>query len=114
MEIELRTRDASLPTFFQEFTERRLRFALDRYGTRIRRVRVWVADLNGPRGGRDKACRIKLEVIPSGVLVIEERAVDCYLAISRAVRRLAENLERKFSSAKRNRNGSEERFGIGE
>jgi hypothetical protein len=55
MEIELRTRDASLPTFFQEFTELRLRFALDRYGTRIRRVRVWVAAVT-----KRAASRLKL------------------------------------------------------
>ena len=114
MRIELRIRNANVPMFVEEYTERRLRFALDRYGSRIRRVRVCITDLNGPRGGRDKACRIRVEVIPSGVFVLEERHADLYMAIGRAVQRVAETLERKLSSARRIRNGNEEDFGFGE
>src|SRR2546430_3666063 len=72
MRIELRIRNANVPMFVEEYTERRLRFALDRYGSRIRRVRVCITDLNGPRGRSEEhtselqsqsnlVCRLLLE-----------------------------------------------------
>ena len=47
-------RPATLP----DHIERRLRFALDRFGDRIARVFVFLHDRNGPRGGIDKICRV--------------------------------------------------------
>jgi hypothetical protein len=49
MQLELRMRNANLMESVREYAQRRLNFALDRYGSRIRRVTVRITDLNGPR-----------------------------------------------------------------
>jgi putative sigma-54 modulation protein len=108
MQLELRMRNANLMESVREYAQRRLNFALDRYGSRIRRVTVRITDLNGPRGGVDKQCRIKMEVVPSGVLLLEETHSDVYAAISGAVHRVTETLERTLSCEKRRRDTREE------
>ena len=38
--------------------ERRLAFSLSRFSAQIERVVVRFSDMNGPRGGSDKVCRV--------------------------------------------------------
>ena len=40
-----------------------LHFSLGRYGTRIGRVLIRLDDINGPRGGLDKRCRIDVDLM---------------------------------------------------
>jgi ribosome-associated translation inhibitor RaiA len=42
--------------------EKRLKFALGRFEPRIRQVCVDLEDINGPRGGVDKSCRIAVHL----------------------------------------------------
>jgi ribosomal subunit interface protein len=58
------------------------------------RVGVWVSDLNGPRGGVDKACAIVVHVPQHETVRVEERDLDLYAAISRAADRLREAVQR--------------------
>ena len=51
MQLEFRIRKGNLLDSVREYAQRRLHFALDRYGNRIGRVTVRITDLNGPRGG---------------------------------------------------------------
>lgn len=61
------------------------------------RVGVWVSDVNGPRGGIDKACAIVLHVPQAETIRVEERDLDLYAAISRAADRLREAVQRGAS-----------------
>ncbi|MCC7073698.1 MAG: HPF/RaiA family ribosome-associated protein [Deltaproteobacteria bacterium] len=58
------------------------------------RVGVWLSDLNGPRGGVDKACVIVLHVPQHETIRVEERDIDLSAAIARAAERLREAVER--------------------
>ena len=44
----------------REIAEQRLRFALRRASSLLPRAKVQLSDLNGPRGGIDKRCRLEL------------------------------------------------------
>ena len=70
----------------------RTRFAMRRLHWLVPRARVNLSDLNGPRGGVDKRCRLELRA-PAGPAVVVtavatdwRRALD--LALTRAVRAL--------------------------
>lgn len=80
----------------RDYTERRFRFSLRRFGHRVKRLRVSVEDLNGPRGGVDKRCRIIAEISPSGRLVIEEADVQIHEAVDRAADRLRRSIRREL------------------
>jgi len=74
--------------------ERRLRFRFDRFSPRIVRVKVWIKDLNGPRGGADKVCAIDVRLRPMGVLFVEDVAEDVLVAADRASERVARSISR--------------------
>jgi ribosome-associated translation inhibitor RaiA len=79
--------------------ERRLQFTLGRFGARIARVIVTLADLSEPPGGIDKQCRMVAALVPQGKVVVEANDVELVLAIDRAAERLgrvlAHELERR-------------------
>jgi putative sigma-54 modulation protein len=77
--------------------ERRLRFALSRFSGRIRRVNVFLADQNGPRGGIDKTCRIVVRMKDGGDVVAEVNDVDWVIAVDRATTRIGHSTGRDLA-----------------
>ena len=74
--------------------EHKLDYALDRFGRWIHRVEVAIEDVNGPRGGSDKRCRVLLTVPRHRDVVVEERGADLATVLSSAVDRAAAALDR--------------------
>ncbi len=62
----------------------RLGRKLWRFGGDITQATVRFTDVNGPRGGVDTVCRIKLSVSGLAHIVAEARAVDAFAALQRA------------------------------
>jgi len=94
--ILIRNRNVELVDGGRERIERSLRYALGRFGQRVRRVTLGLADLNGPRGGVDKRCRVSVALEPRGGVFIEEDSADVFAAVDGAVERLARSVERKL------------------
>jgi putative sigma-54 modulation protein len=90
-----------------ELTKHRLQRALGRFASRVRRVRVCLNDVNGPRGGIDKRCRMRVDLFPRGAVVVEavgaafEQAL--FGAAERVVRRVRALIERKRDAHRRRR-----------
>ena len=74
--------------------ERRLSFALSRFGGRVRAVSVSLADLNGPRGGIDKRCSMQARLAPRGSVRVEDTDSELPAAVDRAATRLARAIAR--------------------
>lgn len=85
--------------------ERRLSFALSRFGGRLRAVSVRLTDLNGPRRGIDKRCSMQARLSPRGTVRAESTDSDLPSAVDRAATRLARAvaraLERRRDGARR-------------
>ena len=81
MRFEIRGRDISIGHALRDHIERRLRFALDRFARRIKQVNVKLGDLNGPRGGIDKCCKVAISLDCSSPIVVESHASNVYAAI---------------------------------
>ncbi len=62
MQISILDRQQNLTPDTHEFAERRLRFALSRFASRIDHVSLVVVDPNGPRGGLDKCCNVTIKI----------------------------------------------------
>lgn len=57
-----------------------LETALGRLGQRLRRVDVYLTDVNGPRGGPDKRCRIVARLATGSPVVVSRTARDPVVA----------------------------------
>ena len=79
------------------YIERRFRFASDRFADQLGDVTVVLRDLNGPRGGVDKECVIRVESPRVGRLVVEERSEGVMSAIFGAVQRFSDTMKKRIA-----------------
>jgi len=84
------------------FVERRVRFAMRRRTDAVPQVTVRLEDLNGPRGGPDKECRIALRTDGHGTLVVRALATTWRRAVHEALLR-AVNLLARVTGRKQSR-----------
>ncbi|UCF33018.1 MAG: HPF/RaiA family ribosome-associated protein [Phycisphaerales bacterium] len=89
MQLDIRARKVKLPSATREFIERRLGFALGRFGHRVSKVMVLLEHLNAPKDGMGVRCRIEGGIVPRGMVMAETTDVDVNSAVSRAVDRMA-------------------------
>ncbi len=87
MTVYIRERDLQLTKVLRDYVERRLAFALGRFGEQVRRVTVRLS----PTGGVDKRCRIEVDLRPKRVQV-EDTDADLFAAVNRASRRVARSV----------------------
>ena len=97
MKIGIQCRGFSLTSAIAARVRKRLDFLLGRGFRRLRRVDVTLSDLNGPRGGVDKRCLIKVSIDGLRPVVIEDVQSDLYMAIDRAVGRASRTVLRRMA-----------------
>ena len=99
MRILIRT-SGGWPPAAIELARKRLEFALGRFTGRVRSLHVSLKDLNGPRGGLDKHCRIAIRLErPGRLIVIEDVDAEPEAAISRAAERASRAVTRAIDAA---------------
>ena len=76
--VELRRDD-------RDYIRRKLGMKLGKFSTSIERVSVRVKDVNGPRGGVDQACRVKVVLGGLPSVVFESKAAALRVAIDAAL-----------------------------
>ncbi|HLT25398.1 MAG TPA: HPF/RaiA family ribosome-associated protein [Zeimonas sp.] len=87
--IHIRNFGAPITADDRDYVRQKLAARLAPFGKRVERASVRIEDVNGPRGGIDKRCRIK--VVLSGVTSVtaEEQEAVLRIAIDGALRRIA-------------------------
>ena len=111
MHIDMQAQGFRLTGALREHAERRLRFALGPAGGRVRRVAVRVADENGPRGGVDKRCTLRVSLPGHAPVVVEQLDPDLYVAIDRAADRLGRSVARRLARGMDGRRWGSQRRG---
>ena len=106
MPLQIVARNLELTSTQRDIVERRLAFALGRFGNRVGRVTVSLENLNGPKSGLDQRCRIEVSLVPSGTVMAEATDAEIEPAVGRAAERVARcvksELDRRRTSAIRN------------
>ena len=69
----------------RQFAEHALSRKIGARAGRIRRARMRLKDVNGPRGGVDKTCHVRLEVAGGGEVSASGEASGWYEAVTMAV-----------------------------
>jgi len=103
MHLTMRVDDVDLAGALKSYIERRLRFALGRFGNRVGQVSIRIKG-NGPAVSR---CRISTEVVPFGRVAVEETGHDLFAAIDAATGRIGRSFGRELERAREARLGRE-------
>lgn len=91
----IQARGLQLRNSHRRAIRRILASALGRFTRRVRTIRVWLEDINGPRGGVDIRCRIEVHFRPRGSITVSALAIDEYAAIARAAAGARELVDRR-------------------
>jgi ribosome-associated translation inhibitor RaiA len=97
MNIELRSANVPISEALHEHVIRKIDFALRRFASRIEGIVVRLVDINGPKGGPDKRCRIVARLSPTGSVIVEATDADAYVAVSQAAMRADESVARAIT-----------------
>lgn len=99
MRVTIQANGFVLTEALRSYTEQRLSMALGWAGQHMRRLAVSLSDINGPRGGIDKRCKIQVQLGGGKEVIIEDTEADLYVAIDRAAdradRAVVRQVERK-------------------
>lgn len=64
--------------------QEKIELALGRFESQIRKVNVYLADLNGPKKGVDKSIRLVIDIERQPMIVVEEKGED-WLALLESI-----------------------------
>ncbi len=97
MSMSIVDRGGLLNAELRQLAERRLRFALARFDTRVDRATLVVSDVNGPRRGIDKSLRITVKLRRAARVEITDQDADLATCIARAAERLNRAVSRAIA-----------------
>jgi hypothetical protein len=103
MRLDIFAANVTVDDTVRAYVERRVGSALGRLGRRVTRVQVILADLNGPRGGIDKRCRVVASLLRLGWVAVDHRAAGWVAAIHGAAGRLVRRMRRRLGLRRRTR-----------
>ncbi len=96
MQIGVQTRGFDLTEALRNYCERRMRFALGSSSARVRSALVRLTDENGPKGGIDKRCSIRVVLHEAPMVVVTQDDSDIYIAVDRAADRISRTISRRL------------------
>ena len=65
---------------------------------------VRLTDINGPRRGLDKHCRIAVALVPLGMVMVEGEGDDPFALVAGAAKRVGRAVRRELERRRRGRN----------
>jgi len=96
MDVQLLDRNIGITSDQQLSLERCLLFAFDRFSSHIRTVDVALSDVNGPKGGDDLQCRMKIVLHGKGELLVEGKGVSVEAVVGETADRAALAVSRRL------------------
>ena len=96
MEVHILDRNVGITPRQRDHIDRCLLFAFHRFSSHVRSIDVWLTDVNGPKGGDDLQCRIKVVLDEKGELVVEGKGVSVEQVASESIDRAAIAVSRRL------------------
>lgn len=95
MRMTIQANGFAMTGALRAYTEQRLATALGWARVHTRKLVVSLSDINGPRGGVDKRCKIQVRLDGGRDVIVEDTEADLYAAIDRAADRADRALVRQ-------------------
>lgn len=107
MDVKFTLRGVELNQSEMEALRRKADFAFNRFDDKIESVHVVLEDINGPRGGEDKVCRVVLHLVREPAAILQERGDAAVATGIAALERAAQAVQRRYEKNRSRRtNGS--------
>lgn len=101
MQVQIESSHLGEPNGSRAALEQRVRYVFRRMHYKVQQIRVRLHDINGPRGGVDKQCRLTLNLDGHGILVVTAQAHSGSLALDSALKRASQSLVRLWQRRRR-------------
>jgi hypothetical protein len=96
MRIDIQANGLILTSGLRQHIKQRLLTSFQRTQQHFRKISVRLLDINGPRGGLDKRCRLHIGLVGGQDLVIESTDTQLHNAIEGAAHRAESNLFKRL------------------
>lgn len=100
MKLLIKARKIKLEATTKEYMKHRVSFAFARARHLIRTLTITIADVNGPKGGNDKQCKVLIRTNDLSDIVITETQSNLQASIDRALTRSSQNLLQRIKRKK--------------
>ena len=97
MKIDIQARDFRLTDSMLTYVKDRINYLFSSRFNQIQKITVRLSDVNGPRGGMDKRCQVKVTLPRLNQIVIDDVQADLYVAIFRAMDRASRTVNRRIT-----------------
>jgi len=96
MRLCIHTHGVLLTDALRRFASEKLHIALERLQGRVQKIQLHLIDTNGPnRNGRDKSCRVVVQIHHQKSLVLEDHDSNLGIVIDRITDRLGVAVHRR-------------------
>ena len=97
MQVTIRARHLLLTPEMHSEIRHRIYVAFARISASIRSLDITLADINGPKGGADKQCRLRIRGVGMTKIVVEQVGVDTLATVSSAAERAEQVVLREMA-----------------
>jgi len=100
MTTYIHARGFSLTNALEQYVSRCLDSAIGGMREDVGNLSIRLSDVNGPKGGADKCCRVRISIPRMSDVFVEDTQPDMYDAIVNASRKARQSLRRKLARAR--------------
>lgn len=96
MKLDINVRNLSRNEAMLNHIHHRFSFAFSRISNHIESAAITVADINGPKGGVDKQCKLSIKPVGLNPIVVTEKRDNVRQAVDRCFARASQAINRKL------------------
>jgi len=92
MRLDIRSRNVALTSELRQHIDRRVGQALNRFDQHVGFVRISLTDVNGPKGGPDKVCRLTVILAGCDQVAVTEYGSNLFRIVDRVADRVKQRV----------------------
>lgn len=100
MQLNISTRKVNVSVIEKQDIAEKLKSSLSYYEPQVHSAELTLTDVNGPKGGKDMLCKIRLKIAGIPSILIQEKNESLRNAIDGAIRRAKQTLKRKIGRSR--------------
>ena len=100
MKIDIQAKQLKLGQTFKQNVKVKIRRLFQHNSEDVNRINITIADINGPKGGEDKVCKVNVSVGGGQNILVTAREASAYKAVTQAIKKASATLSRQRQKAK--------------